>query len=353
MTSPVEFDEDLESFFSRNDSVEPCSFYPTILEDEFIDESAPNGDFEEDPIEDPMSEFKQFEATKDVIDMCAVDSGVVNLGCTEKGIIIAIRGAIVFQTKDNYNLIKVGPVTKYVSTKNRVNILEEIGSSMGKSDFFVKVDDQTGKKTIKSGSTDLNQFQDRLRNFFERKLQKYAVSHLENGIALFDGSLTTNTWDTPQAYMEKIKDETQSHNNSIVAISKKSTLEVGGINISYALDDTNLAGYRKLKSVDNRSSKNRSLGTIFVCRFGMGGPSFRVDVCPSPATPRCEDRLYAFYSNCRMNLGYPVLLKRAHIHSVFTKSEVLALQVYACKKYGIKLKKPMDLSPIFAPFPKM
>ncbi|MGQ0772028.1 MAG: hypothetical protein ACT4NT_04575, partial [Nitrososphaerota archaeon] len=211
---------------------------------------------------------------------------------------------------------------------------------------FVKTDEETKKKVIKSGSTSTNQFQDRIRNFFERKLQKYAVSQIENGIALFDGSLTTNTWDTPIPYMTGMRDLASSKNNAIIAISKKSTVEVNGTKISYLLDDTPNAGYKRI------NIQERSLGTIFATRMSMGGFTFRTDVCPTPVRPSAEEVLNLFYTNCRMNLGYPVLLKLAHIHSVFTKSEVLLLQVYASKKYGIKMKKPIDLTPLFAPFPK-
>ena len=38
--------------------------------------------------------------------------------------------------------------------------------------------------------------------------------------------------------------------------------------------------------------------------------------------------------------------------TIFTKNEILSLQVYAAKKYGIKLKRPIDIGPIFAPFSK-
>jgi hypothetical protein len=51
-------------------------------------------------------------------------------------------------------------------------------------------------------------------------------------------------------------------------------------------------------------------------------------------------------------LGYPNLLRLAHIHSAFTKAEIVSLQVAAAHDFGVSMRPPEDVSVIFAPFRK-
>jgi len=339
---------DIESFFTQSDMPESGgSFYPSVIDSDYSDESNYELDLIEPSINNPIEDFVKLSLIQQKVDVCAIDSGVINLGTTDHGSVMAIKGSVIFQENDNYSLHKFGRKIIYVSTENRIKVLEKIGEGLGKPNFFIDVNKETGNKTIKSSSTSQNQFQDRIRNYFERKLQKWAISKMKNSIILIDGSLTTNVWDTPLHFMQNdLRDFAYSQNNCLVAVSKKSTVEINGKNISYLLDDSIEAGFKKI------NSQERSLGTIFAVRFSLGGLTFRVDICPTALIPATEDVLKTAFSNCRMSLGYPFLLKLAHIHSIFTKNEFLSLQVYAAKKYSIKLKRPIDIGPIFAPFSK-
>jgi len=138
--------------------------------------------------------------------------------------------------------------------------------------------------------------------------------------------------------------------DSLIGIAKRSDLEIGGVNILYLLRETQEPCYCEIKDPDWTALYPPSFGTIFVARFGPGGFTFRTDVCPFivPA----EEILNRLYQNARIWLGYPYLLKLAHIHSVFTKPEIVQLQVLAAKNYGLRMQKPQDISVIFAPFRK-
>jgi hypothetical protein len=138
-------------------------------------------------------------------------------------------------------------------------------------------------------------------------------------------------------------------------VSKKSRITVGGVHISALLDEDPVApGYRVIRRVDaeGADAEERNLGMPFGVRFAPAGYTFRVDVARRSARVNENEVLDLFYSNTAMTLGYPNLLRLAHIHSAFTKSEIISLQVQAAQDYQVSMRPPEDLSVIFAPFRK-
>ena len=271
----------------------------------------------------------------------------IQIGSTEKGVVIAVKGAVVTQQDDKYLLHKMGPKLIHISRENQIGVLESIGRGLGRQDMFVKTS-QSGEKTISGGSVSFKQVQDRARNYVERNLQRFAISIITGGIILFDGALSAREWDTPTKFLEASRELAFDKGNSLVGVAKRSDLEIGGVNILYLLGDNQEPCYQEIKDPDWSALYPPSSGTIFVVRFGPGGFTFRTDVCPFivPA----EEILNRLYQNARIWLGYPYLLKLAHIHSVFTKPEIVQLQVLAAKNYGLRMQKPRDISVIFAPF---
>jgi len=222
--------------------------------------------------------------------------------------------------------------------------------------FFVTKSER-GKLEIKKGATEPNQFKDRLRNFIERMLQLHELRQLDGGMLLVDGALTLRTYNTPQRFMELLRDAARQANSDIVGVSKKSRLTVGGVHLSAVLDhDGPDAGYREIMRADSASSDadsvRRNLGIPFVARFAPGGYTFRVDVARQSLLINERAVLGAVYANTQMTLGYPNLLRLAHIHAAFTKAEIIALQAQAAHDYQVHLRPSEDLSVIFSPFRK-
>lgn len=174
---------------------------------------------------------------------------------------------------------------------------------------------------------------------------------------LIDGSLTLRTYNTPTEFLERLGREAAKHNSDIIGISKKSRVTVQGVHLSALLDDDGVQpGYRRVLWVDSEESDSaadaRNLGSLYAVRFGPGGFTFRADVARKSILPDDEAVLQAFYANTQMTLSYPNLLRLAHIHAAFTKSEVVSLQVQAAHDYGMPMRAPEDLSVVFAPFRK-
>ncbi len=341
--------EEIESFFAGMPATDRGhSFYPVTAEEELINEAEGAGVEEEVlPSQPTLEKEKRFQKSEHVIDLVAVDTGSIQIGSTENGVVIAVKGAVVSQYDDKYSLHKMGPKLIHISRKNQIVVLEGIGQGLGRQDMFVKTS-QNGEKTISGGSVGFKQVQDRIRNYVERKLQQFAISTIKGGIILFDGILAAREWDTPTQFLENTRELAFDEGNSLVGIAKRSDLELGGVNILYLPTETQEPCYREIIDPDWTALYPPSFGTIFVVRFGPGGFTFRTDVCPFivPA----EEILNRLYQNARIHLGYPYLLKLAHIHSVFTKPEIVQLQVLAARDYGLRMQKPRDISVIFAPF---
>ncbi|MBI2305519.1 MAG: hypothetical protein HYU86_12335 [Chloroflexi bacterium] len=340
--------EEIASFFKQATLGDiGNSFYPTLVETELVNEADIESGEEEVLLADPvLAEAQQFAAPQRFVDLAAIDTGTILIGSTERGVIIAIKGAIIAQRGDCHSLTKLGPRLIYISKENEVAILESIGVGLGNRSMFIETDKE-GVKSPKTPSASLKRIQDRIRNYIERKLQRLAVSQIESGIVLFDGALFAMEWDTPLPFLQSTRDLAFEKGNSIVGICKRSDLQVDGVNVAYLLRETQEPCFRRIEQ-NEQGIYSRGIGETFAARYGPGGFSFRTDVCPYIVTS--AEILNRLYSSALMTLGYPVLLKLAHIHSVFTKREVVELQVLAARNYGLTLQRPQDISILFAPF---
>lgn len=353
----------IESLFSNMepDDLAGEPFTPSLHQEEItLDESSLEYETEEEVAEvneAKLGPFTSFEGSNIPIPLAAVDVGVIDLGITRTGFALAFKGAVILQELDGtHTVAKIGPRVKFITPDNRAEILRFIGQNLMDENIFVE-EEADGRLSIKAGAREPNQYKDRIRNFIERMLQLDVARQLQNGVQLIDGTLTLRTYNTPQIFLETLGREVARQNSDIVGISKKSRVTVDGVHISALLDDDPPdAGYRKIISEDSEGSDSaagaRNLGTLFAVRFSPGGFTFRVDVARRSLLQSEDEVLQTLYANTNMTLGYPNLLRLAHIHSAFTKSEIVSLQVKASYDYNISMRPPEDLSVIFAPFRK-
>jgi len=304
-----------------------------------------------------LGQFIEFGDSNIPLPLVALDAGVVDLGITRAGFALAFKAAIVWQSIDGmHNVIKIGPKVKFIVSENKAQILQFIGKELLDENIFIDKDDN-GALKIKAGSHEPDEFKDRIRNYIERVLQLDVIRQLKNGVMLIDGSLTLNTFGTPTVFMEQLAREAKRNNSDIVGVSKKSRITVDGVNINALLDEfQSKPGFLRILSEDIQGDKDiagsRNLGTLYVSRFAPGSFAFRVDVARRSIIQTDEEVLQALYANTQMTLGYPNILRLAHIHSAFTKAEIVSLQVQSAHDYGVSLRPPEDLSVIFAPFRK-
>lgn len=354
---------EIEKLFSdmEPDNLSGEPFIPSLHQEEItLDEGAAEFESEEETVEVNEAKtgpFTFFRGSDVPMALAAVDVGVVDLGISRTGFALAFKGAVVTQTLDGtHSVAKVGPRIKFIAPDNRAEVLRFVGQNLGDENLFVE-SQPDGSLTIKAGAREPNQFKDRIRNFIERMLQLDVVCQLQCGIMLVDGALTLRTYNTPASFLERLGREAARLNSDIVGVSKKSRVTVNGVHIGALLDDDPTdAGFRRIISVDTEGNDSaageRNLGSLFAVRFAPGGFTFRVDVARRSLLQNEEDVIQALYANTQMTLGYPNLLRLAHIHSAFTKSEIVSLQVQAAQNYNVSMRPPENLSVIFAPFRK-
>ncbi|PMB09051.1 hypothetical protein CEN49_07805 [Fischerella thermalis CCMEE 5273] len=286
--------------------------------------------------------------------IAAVDVGATKIGETSDGALVAFRGCIIIMHLDRQqNLFyRTGPIL--LSNTYKVKNLHLIGQQLGDDSLFVKLDNNTPIETKSGAADNINQYSDRIRNLIERKLQERAASLISNGFLLIDGALTRNTRDTPIKFIEEnILRNAFSHHNRVIAISKKSTLQVKNVPIHYLLDDhPNKACFRNIQrklDESSNSSNKRNFGEMYVTRFSEYGPTFRVDVCVENGDD-CRAALQDLWSICGMRNGYPEPLVRAHIHTYIPWSKLTSMRAEAIVRYGIRKIQEVDFGGAFAPF---
>jgi hypothetical protein len=355
--------EELEALAPPRESLAGTSVvYRPVASDEVIDdamlpeEPADLGDneFELSPIPQ-VSEFQQSR----IGPMAAVDCGIVRLGETENGLVIALRATLVIDRAGDSQVrtFRTGPI--YLHNRHKAQVLYQIGKHLGKPDFFVEIDvtDPTSPHPtiVKSGvADDSHQYGDRFRTWLERLVQRIAVTSIENGIILFDGALTLRTRDAPAQFLQDLARQATSKGNAVIGISKQSLLQVRGKPIRFWLNDSpNRACYRILSALmrkdQERQRVERILGNLYAVRFSPLGPTFRMDV--KAADGQSDDEAIGqLFGSALMRGGYPDILVRAHSYSYFTSPDVIQLQAQAGAKFGLVPEGEVDLAGIFAPF---
>jgi hypothetical protein len=320
--------------------------------DDWVNDDTPFGNLEVG--ETSESTVKEF-SVDGVAPVVSIDCGIVRLGETENGLVIALRAAIIVDDgeQSQVQLFRTGPM--YLNNLHKLQILHRMGVQLGKSDLFVEIqvlDEGTEKAVrVKSGvAQDSHKFGDRFRNWFERLAQKVAAQSIRNGTVLLDGALTLRTIDTPDIFLHDLANLCSQKGNALIAVSKQSLLQVQERPIRFWLDENPLQpSYRCLTPLMSREERMRVLGNAYAVRFSPLGPTFRMDVKPVDGQTD-DEAINRFFSSSLMRGGYPDILVRAHAHSYFTSPDVIQLQAQASSRYSLIPRRDVDLSGIFGPF---
>ncbi len=283
----------------------------------------------------------------------AIDAGVVRLGNTADGVLGIARGAAVIHYPDGRReLRKYRPGAIYLSSRNRLHVLHRMGKVLGKSDFFVKEDDQGNpvEEKLQAGPHD-HRHLDRVRNTLERLIQRAVVDEFTEAVFLLDGALTLRTFDTPGRWLRKLYKDSQAADSSLVGISKKTGLTVRGVDIRLLLDqEGGLPSRRKLTAaIRENGDRDRILGDLYVARFSPGSETYRVDLAPAPGL-RSTQLIDGLAGSCRFRHGYPEPLVEAHAFSYMPPAAVAELQANAVVRFKLEVKAEPNLGPVFAPF---
>lgn len=155
-------------------------------------------------------------------------------------------------------------------------------------------------------------------------------------LILFDGSLISGTVDTPKSFVKNILTIAEKNNNSIVAISKRTslTLRPSKQSILSVLENQLDPSYADVKRHIEQDA-SRYMGEIYVCRYIYGGKVFRTDISYNTSLP--HGSLLGYVSRLCGPQGYPEELRLAHVYSIIIKAEYIELQAAATHVYNMRI----------------
>lgn len=269
----------------------------------------------------------------------AIDSSSVKIAETDRGIIACYRVGVIVHAESNRRIIRMGPYLIEVNEWNKLEIYNYFRSALN-------LDPMDARSLPK-----IEKMIDRIRNFIERLIQRAASTLIKNGLILWDGSLMGGTIDTPAEVVRKSIKLSHKYGNSVIGVSKHSRLRlIDGRRIEDLLLGVRKACYVDVHRFIKAKEPGRYFGRVFVAKFTPYGFPFRVDVAPAPGLT-VDDCISAIASLCSTFSGYPEPLRQAHINSYLTSAEVLALQIYAIRKYRVAPAPSLSLDKaVLSPF---
>jgi len=274
--------------------------------------------------------------------VAAVDTSSVKIGETRKGMLIAVRGASIWKQTRNYRYLRLGPFIFHVTEENKKEFCNAL-----KMAYFISTYEHNH-----NGSPSLLQVPMRIASFLERWLQTALSKTVNNGLILFDGSLTSGIGDTSTQRMKRILDNARNRGNVVLAFSKMTSLRFNG----YLITDV-LLGHKPPYLFEITGVKPKPpivlLGDVYVARLTRGHYAFRLDIDKEVSTEWKIEAVEKLLGNDILSQSYPETLRLAHIFCTFTANEVLAMQHYVAHKYNLQIINRPDMHRLlFGPFGK-
>jgi hypothetical protein len=274
--------------------------------------------------------------------IAAVDTSTIKIGETSTGIIVAIRGAIIWRQNHTYKYMRLGPFIFHITEDNKNTVYNTLEHA-----YF-----STTYGSMHQTAPNIMQMPMRLASLLERWMQTMLAKTVNNGIILFDGSLTSGTMDTPTQRLKEILGYARRNSSKVLAFSKATTLRANGILITeqlpnreppYLLETTGL----------HFKPPTMLLGEVYVARLNKAKFAFRLDIDKeTPAEQRIE-AVQKLLGNDLYKQSYPETLRLSHILCTFTANEVLAIKHFLIHKHGIQIINRPDMHRLlFGPFGK-
>lgn len=287
------------------------------------------------------SETIPLHVVKEDVSVVAIDVSSMRVGETEEGIIIAVRGAIVWNTQAKYRFLRLGPFLFHVTEENKSHVFGVLGRSDEGFPVRIPVPDSLHLQTCIAG-------------VLERWLQMNLCMANSGCLILLDGSLTGGTVDTPEEVVAKLLRTARERENSILAFSKFSRLRFNGHSLTDASGKCTPPYMVKIIGLSEQHAGSfRLFGDVYVARLSENAVSFRLDIDKELQKTQAVNAVERLLGNDLFYQGYPETLRLAHIYSTFTASEVIGMQHYLTRERGLEiLVRPNIRRILFGPFGK-
>jgi hypothetical protein len=274
----------------------------------------------------PISSFhSQYPLKNNVV---AIDSTSVVLGYVPEGLVGAIRASVILKPegKTHHQMQRYGPYLVVVTNYN-------------KDDLYGSMCELVYGEATPARAPDCRKTLDRIRNLLERYLQFQVVNAYVDTLVLVDGSLMAGAVADPMFVIKKLVQDAHRNRNTLVALSKSTTLTLKESHLSiFSLVD-GVPGVCYVGDLRKHLSQrqDRYMGCVYVARLSPLGEAFRFDIPEKTALQ--HPSVFPLLSGLSGEHGYPEELKLAHMTSVFSSIEVIELQAAAINLHGLVMKE--------------
>jgi hypothetical protein len=263
----------------------------------------------------------------------AVDTSSIVLGECGKGVVFAVRGVTV---RWNVACMEGSIVQRFeapcfVSNGNKKQLYNGLRKKL------------LGLSKVRQ-APDLLKMVDRVRNVYERYMQRQAAEKCKDSILLFDGSLTGDTIDTPAQVLTDTLQAASANNSDVIAFSKKTRLVTkrGDKILDLLSGKRDFPVIVPVKNLIETGEKHRLLGEVYIAKLSAVPLSFRVDVHSKRDHSQVfSDMLRSLY----LENGYPKPLIQAHVFCYFNSFDALSYQALLARS-GVFVRQDLDVRKI-------
>jgi len=275
------------------------------------------------------------------IPVAAVDVSSVKIGETINGIVIAIRGAIVYRKDGKYQYFKIGPFPLHITEENKMEFYRFFGTHP------TSILNEAYDITI---APEINYLQGRITSLFEKWLHLNLASSMHDSLILLDGSLTVGTPEKPAATIQSIMETAKRNGNMVLAVSKLSRIRVGGLQISDFASKLPSPCLVELDDFPFRCGNVKNLGRVYLAKLN-GSKVFRLDIYQGFSREEGIKAVERLLTSDLLVDGYPETLRLAHIFSTFTANEIVGIQRYLNERFNLRIFDRLSVRKIlFGPY---
>jgi len=277
----------------------------------------------------------------EITPVVAIDVSSIKIGETQTGILIAIRGAIVWKQKNQYKYLRLGPFPFHMTEENK----KEIYNLFRRYYFEAPTSDVNAPI--------LAHMQTRMSSLLEHWLQMDVSCSSHNSLILWDGCLTAGTPDSPVQVVSQLLEAARNRYNTVLAFSKTTSLRFGDRRLTDLTWEYQPPYLLEINGFSTSLGPLHLLGRMYVAKLTNGACSFRLDIDREVPREQEVEAVQKLLGNDLLLEGYPETLRLAHIFSTFTANEVIGIQRFTAQTYGLKIvERPNVRRLLFGPYGK-
>jgi len=267
-----------------------------------------------------------------------IDVSGIKIGETETGILCAVRGAVVWNLNRRYRHLRIGPFPFHITEENKRELFSNLNGGFSPETNY--------------RPSPLSETIGRLCSLVERWIQASISYSANESIILWDGSLTAGFPGSALSDVSHLLRTARSQHNSVLAFSKVTSIRFLGWRITDLVAKREGPCLFEVEDLPLSITKNSNLlGRMYVAKLAVNGSAFRLDIDRALMREDGMKSVQKLLGNELMYQGYPESLRLAHIYSTFTANDVIGIQSFLTREYGLRIMPRYSMrKALFGPY---